>query len=79
MGDVASDHHEGWSLGLAICRRLIDALGGQVTGESELNRGSIFTISLPPSCIVRDLDRAREPCACGPETARLSGGPGISR
>ena len=49
---------------MAICRRLIEALGGLITVESALNRGSIFTISLPPSCIVCDLDSAREPCAC---------------
>jgi signal transduction histidine kinase len=63
VGDAAVAHHEGWGLRLAICRRLIEALGGQITVESELNRGSTFTISLPPSCIVGDLDRAREPRA----------------
>jgi signal transduction histidine kinase len=64
VGDAARDHHAGWGLGLAICRRLTEALGGQITVESELDRGSSFTISLPPSCIVRDLDKGREPCAC---------------
>jgi signal transduction histidine kinase len=64
VGDAARDHHEGWGLGLAICRRLIEALGGQIRVESELSRGSIFTISLPPSCIATDLDRDPEPCAC---------------
>jgi signal transduction histidine kinase len=64
VGDAGRDHQEGWGLGLAICRRLIEALDGQITVESERNRGSIFTISLPGSCVVCEPDRAREPCTC---------------
>jgi signal transduction histidine kinase len=64
VGNAARNRHEGWGLGLAICRRLIEALGGQITVESALNRGSIFTISLPSSCLVCEPDRAREPCPC---------------
>ncbi|WP_410962044.1 ATP-binding protein [Salmonella sp. SAL4457] len=34
-------------MGLAIVRRLARLLGGQVTAESELGKGSTFTMTLP--------------------------------
>ncbi len=43
---------EGWGLGLAICSRLMDALGGSIAVESELGQGSLFIISLPLRCLV---------------------------
>ena len=72
VGNAARDHIKGWGLGLAICRRLIAALGGQVTVESELNHGSTFTIALPPSCSVDSPDRSPGPCAC--QTAGVNTG-----
>ena len=37
----------GVGLGLAICRELVAAMGGELTVESEVGVGSVFTVSLP--------------------------------
>lgn len=37
----------GIGLGLAICRRLTEASGGQISVQSEPGKGSIFTVTLP--------------------------------
>ncbi len=41
--------HEGTGLGLAICDRLIRLHGGSVTLASELGRGTVATMILPPA------------------------------
>ena len=45
--------HGGWGLGLAICRRLVDALGGVLTAQSEPGVGTVFVVRLPASCVVQ--------------------------
>ena len=46
VDNSATRTHEGTGLGLSISSSLIELMGGSITLESELNKGSTFTISL---------------------------------
>jgi signal transduction histidine kinase len=52
LHDPGHEQTKGWGLGLAICRRLVELMGGAITVESQLNRGSVFSVRLPPSCVL---------------------------
>ncbi|MCA9277166.1 MAG: CHASE domain-containing protein [Phycisphaerales bacterium] len=42
--------HEGTGLGLTISQHLAHLMGGSISVESELGRGSVFTLSIPGDC-----------------------------
>lgn len=45
--------HKGTGLGLAITKRLVDRMGGRIDVESELNKGTIFSVTLPIAPILQ--------------------------
>lgn len=51
LPNSATDGVKGHGLGLAICRRLANTLGGRISVESEPGHGSQFIVRLPATCV----------------------------
>lgn len=68
IADQSGSTRQGTGLGLSISRRLAQAMGGDLTAESQLGEGSTFTVKLPVTCdanteMVDSLSAVKRPSA----------------
>lgn len=55
----SSRHVEGTGIGLALCKRLVEAMDGRISVESKLKSGSVFHIDLPKRQVAADTSPER--------------------
>jgi PAS domain S-box-containing protein len=65
--------YEGAGLGLTLVKKMVAALGGKIHVESELGKGSTFTVSIPGE-VIRPLNSAREGASLLPNKFSRPGG-----
>ena len=54
VNDATTSKIQGTGLGMAITQNLVRIMGGTITAESELGKGSTFIVTLPLSLITKD-------------------------
>jgi len=70
-----SEGIEGTGIGLTIVKALVDGMAGRIEVESNLGRGTVFTVTLPAAAIADSLDDEDT----GPDTAPALRNAGVER
>ena len=71
----AETNNNGYGLGLALCKIIVEKLGGNIYVESELGQGSLFRFVLPFDGTIGGMSPARNTTTSNVRTIRVSGRP----
>ena len=67
-----AEHQQGFGLGLALCKIIVEKLGGTIHVESSLGKGSTFTFILPFEGSVGGMNMAHTTTTTNVRTIRVS-------
>lgn len=70
-----AEQQKGYGLGLALCKIIVEKLGGTISVDSTLNHGSTFTFVLPFKGTVGGIDQERTTTTTNVRTIRVSARP----
>ena len=70
-----AEHQKGYGLGLALCKIIVEKLGGTISVESTVNLGSTFTFLLPFEGTVGGINQEHTTTTTNVRTIRVSARP----
>lgn len=73
-----ADKQQGFGLGLALCKIIIEKLGGNIRVESELGKGSTFTFTLPFEGTFGGMEKTHSTTTTNVRTIRVSERPTVN-
>ncbi|MCK5200183.1 MAG: response regulator, partial [Spirochaetales bacterium] len=61
LEDPYTKMYEGIGIGLAIIKNILDLMGGKISVESEVGRGSVFTVHIPNNIAIQKIEQKKIP------------------
>ena len=71
-----AEQQQGYGLGLALCKIIVEKMGGTISVDSAVNLGSTFTFMLPFEGTVGGMNKERTTTTTNVRTIRVSARPG---